>query len=213
MDTGFDPAWIDQCEPAEVYKHDARSRVWRIDAPDGRSFVVKRFELSPLRQLLALLLLIHPGQRERRAYTWLHRSEIRVAQIIAVGSSRWGLGVRYWLVTPYLGKSLHNLFLRGELQDQTQREKVLDAVGKLTKDLIDHRIFNRDHKASNILIDRYQRAWLIDFGAVQSRYKLGGATRMLANLSQTLTQAGATPGDIARLLKASSTGPATDSKA
>ncbi len=213
MDTGFDPAWIDTCEPTQVYKHDARSRVWRIDAPDGRSFVVKRFEYNSLRQLLGYLVWLHPGQRECMQYHWLHRVGVRVAPIVASGVSRRGLGLTYWLVTPYLGASLHNLFFHDELKDEARRQRVLDAAGKLTGELIRYRIFNRDHKASNIVIDRYNRAWLIDFGAVQSRYKFGGVARMLANLSETLTQAGATPSDVARLLKASSTDPAPDLKA
>lgn len=202
MDKQFDPAWIDRCEPVQVYKHDARSRVWRIDVPDGRSFVVKRFEYSPLRQLLGFLFWLHPGQRERRQYMWLHRIGLRVAPIVVNGVSHRGLGLVYWLVTPYLGTSLHNLFYHGELKDDARRERVVDAAGKLTSELIRHRLFNRDHKASNILIDRYDRAWLIDFGAVQSRYKPGGVARMIASLDATLAEAGASKQDRDRLSEA-----------
>jgi serine/threonine protein kinase len=195
---GFDPGWID-AEPAQVYKHDARSRVWRVDAPDGRSFVIKRFEFSPLRQLLGYCLGLHPGQRERRRCGHLQRLGLRVAPIIAAGVCRRGLGIGYWLVTPYLGTSLHNLFYHDGLTDDARRARVLDAVGELTGELIRHRLFNRDHKASNILIDQDDRAWLIDVGAVRRLRGSSDAARMLKNLDDTLAQAGATPQDRVRL--------------
>lgn len=210
MDHAFDMTWVQQCEPAQVYKHDGRSRVWRIDAPDGRSYVIKRFEHSPLRQRLALSLGLHPGQRELRMAHRLESADIPVAPIITTGQEPQGLGFQFWLATPHLGISLHNIFNQGHLTDPDRRVRVLDAVGQLTGTLIRQRWFNRDHKASNIVIDDRDQARLIDVGAVRRLRRRLSASRMLANLSQTLTQAGATPGDIARLLKAYSTDPGPD---
>ncbi len=207
MDPVFDTAWVETCEPVQVYKHDARSRVWRIDVPDGRSFVVKRFEHNPLRQRFAATLGVHPGQRESRMAEQLESAGIPVVPIIASGQQQRGLGIHLWLATPHRGVSLHNLFNQGHLDDPDRRARVLDAAGGLTGALISQQWFNRDHKASNIVIDDLDRARLIDVGAVRRCRGRSGGTRMLANLSQTLTQAGATPGDIAGLLKASSADP------
>jgi serine/threonine protein kinase len=210
MDTGFDPDWVHTLEPADVYKHDARSRVWRIDAPGGRSFVVKRFEYNPLRQLLALLLRIHPGQREKRAYAWLTGAGVRVVRIVAAGVSRRGLGVCYWLATPYVGKSLHNLIYHDDLNDAASRSAVLEAAGGLTADLIHYRVFNRDHKASNILIDQDRQAWLIDYGATRRLDSPDQAGRMFTSLRANLTEAGATEADLDRLEQASRLHPDAD---
>ena len=102
-------------------------------------------------------------------------------------------------MTPYLGTSLHNLIYHGELADTDRRQRVLEAVGRLTGELIRLGLFNRDHKASNILIDSDDRPWLIDVGAVRRQRGEAGAGRMLANLCETLAQAGATEADLARV--------------
>jgi len=185
--------------PAQVYKHDARSRVWRVDAPDGRSFVVKRFEYNAFRQLLGFLFWLHPGQRERRRCDQLQRLGIQVAPIVAAGICRRGFGLGYWLVTPYLGTSLYHIFYDGELKDEGRRTRILDAVGKLTSELIRHRLYNRDHKASNIVIDQDDRAWLIDVGAVRRVCGPSGEVRMWHSLDTTLAQAGASEQDRVKL--------------
>ena len=201
MDTGFDPAWIDALEPAEVYKHDARSRVWRIDAPDGRSFVIKRFEFNPIRQALGRLLGMHPGQRERRRCRQLQQRGLAVVPIFASGIQRAGYGLNLWLATPYVGISLHHLFYHGRLTDPDQRERVLCSVGQLTSDLIRRHLYNRDHKASNILIDQDDRAWLIDVGAVRLTCGSSGELAMVHKLGETLAQAGADQQDQVRLFE------------
>ncbi len=206
MEPHFDPSWIDSLEPVVVYKHDKRSRVWKINSPDGQSFVVKRFEYNPTRQLLALLLLIHPGQRERRASTWLRDAKIQAVPIVATGISYRGLGVQYWLATPYVGESLYNLFYHNDLVVPDERTEVLESAGELTRSLINHMLFNRDHKASNILIDQNRQAWLIDYGGVR-HVSQSRADRMLANLRANLTEAGADVADLDRLEKISRLGP------
>jgi tRNA A-37 threonylcarbamoyl transferase component Bud32 len=215
MHTGFNPAWINDCEPKQVYKHDARSRVWRIDAPDGRAFVVKQFQYNPFRQLLGAALRIHPAQREQRTAKQLIAIGLPVAPIIASGYQRTGPGIRLWLATPHKGISLHNLFNQGHLTDPDRRQRILQAVGQLASDLIQHNLFNRDHKASNILIDDQDKPWLIDVGAVRRSSSHAGADRMLANLCHTLTQAGAPDADLALVRRASkpnSPNPKTASK-
>lgn len=207
MDTGFDPAWIDQLEPVEVYKHDARSRVWRIDAPDAGSFVVKRFEFNPVRQALGRLLGNHPGMREIRQTRRLISQGVPVVPIIASGVQRRGAGLQYWLVTPYVGKSVFNLIFHGDLSDAERRARVLDGVGRLTGGLIAKGFFNRDHKASNILIDAEGKPQLIDCGGVRRHGGEADSRRMLTNLTANLAEAGATEADLDRVYWASESHP------
>ncbi len=213
MHTGFDPAWINDLEPQQVYKHDARSRVWCVSSEGGASFVIKRFEFSPLRQGLGLALGLHPGQREIRRFRQLKAAGLPVAPIIASGVQRRGVAARFWLVTPHRGTSLHNLFNHGKMTDPARRQRVLEAVGQLTGELIRKGLFNRDHKASNIVIDDEDRPWLIDVGAVGRSRGTAGADRMLANLCDTLAQAGATDPDLAQVRRASGAISNTASKA
>ena len=207
MDKGFDAAWIDQLEPAEVYKHDARSRVWRVDAPDGGSFVIKRFEFNAVRQALGRLLGMHPGMREVKRTRMLIDRGIPVVPIIASGVRRRGGGVYFWLATPYVGKSVFNLLYHGDLSDAGRRAKVLDGVGRLTGGLIAKGFFNRDHKASNILVDAEGEARLIDCGAVRRHRGGADSRRMLLNLSANLAEAGATDADLDRVVWACETNP------
>lgn len=198
MDKPFDPSWLKRCEPVAVYKQDRRSRVWRIDPPGGRSFVVKRFEYWPMRQVFAAALGVHPGQRERRCEKRLRAADVDVVPIIASGMT----GMKLWLATPFVGKSLHNLFFHGDLDDGQRRERVLRSAGELTGTLIRKGFFNRDHKASNILVDEADRARLIDYGAVRRLRGPGDRGRMMAGLCANLTEAGATGADLEQLRQA-----------
>lgn len=207
MDQAFDKAWVDQCEPVEVFKHDARSRVWRIDAPDGRPYVVKRFEFNPIRQALGRLLGVHPGMREIKQTGLLIDRGVPVVPIIASGIQRRGAGVYFWLVTPYIGKSVFNLLYHGDLSDDQRRAAVLDRIGRLTRGLIAEGFFNRDHKASNILIDAAGKPLLIDCGAVRWQGGKVDSRRMLTNLTANLAEAGATDADLDRVVCASQTNP------
>lgn len=202
METAFISAWLDSLEPTEVYKQDRRSRVWRIDTPDGRSFVIKRFEYNPLRQTLAGVLGVHPGQREQRCCAMLKRVCVSVVPIIASGACRRGLGQNLWLVTPYVGVSLYNLLYRDGLTDIARRGRVMDAVGGLTGQLAGKGLFNRDHKASNILIDGEDRPWLIDVGGVRRSRGAADTLRMLENLRANLAEAGATEAECDRVERA-----------
>jgi len=199
MDSGFDSIWVQTLEPAEVYKQDRRSKVWRIDAPPGRAYVVKRFTYNPVKQRLAKLIHIHPGQREQRRCRQLMEDGVAVVPIVGQGASKRGAGLELWLATPYLGKSLYNLFFHKELESGERRANILNAVGRLTGGLIDRRLFNRDHKASNILIDEEDKPWLIDVGGVRRSRGASDTTRMIQNLRVNLAEAGADADDLASL--------------
>ncbi len=183
----FQPGWLDSVEPTQVYKQDRRSRVWRIDTPGGRAYVVKRFEYSPIKQMLACMLRIHPGQRERRCCEMLKAAGLAVVPIVGGGVSK----RKYWLVTPYTGKSLYNLLHHGELTDPQKRMQLMTAVGQLTGRLAYKGLFNRDHKASNVVVDDDGKPWLIDVVGVRRSRGQKDTDRMLANLRSNLLEAGA----------------------
>lgn len=210
MEDRFDPAWINSIEPAEVYKQDQRSRVWRIDAPNGRAYVIKRFEFNPIRQALGILLGVHPGQSERRLSHQLIQAGIPVVPVMATGVQSAGPGRRFWLTTPWTGTSLFNLLYHHQLGDPDRRAKVMDATGRLTGLLIAKDYFNRDHKASNILIDDQGSALLIDYGAVRRHRGQQDTDRMLNNLCSNLAEAGADGADLDRVRAACRPGPGAD---
>ncbi len=202
MEYRFDPAWINTADTTEVYKQDHRSRVWRIEASDGGSFVIKRYEFNPLRQKLGWLIGRHPAQREIRRAAYLSQLGVPVVPIIAHGWDSKEGASRAWLVTPCTGRSLFHLFYHQELSDPDRRGRILDMAGELTGELIRRGLFNRDHKASNILVDSKDRLWLIDTGGVRPMWSVwGGAKRMIRSLQGNLAEAGAGPADLARLAR------------
>ena len=193
-----------QNEPAEVYKSDRRSRVWRIDrtVEQGGPVVVKRFDYTPWRQLLAWLIGLHPAQRERRSNWRLRQAGLPVVPITAHGTVdlSW-LGCRLWLACPYAGRSLQDLIRRGQLSDRNRRLTVLRTAAHLTIDLIRHRYYFRDLKPSNILIDAADRAWLIDVGAVRRSQRPIHVLKMLALLRRKARQDGVGRSDQLRFLR------------
>lgn len=177
--------------PTWVFKQDRRSRVWQIDgppSPTGRPadpLVVKQFLHSPLEQMVAAWLGRHPGQREVKANAELREKGIPVVPILAHGK-RGLIGCRYWIVTPYVGKSVHQMGREGDLEDPRRRKHVVDSIAALTSELIVRAYWNRDHKASNMLMDPRGRLWLIDVGAVRPAKNRQHTLRMLAMLLKTL---------------------------
>jgi len=210
MPTQFDTNWVGALPPIEVYKEDRRSKVWRVDAPDGQAYVIKRFTHDPLKQRLAYLTGTHPGQREARACKRLDALDVPVVPIVAQGVTHQGIGLGFWLATPHLGTSLYHLFYREEARDAVHRDAVIDAVGRLTALLTAHKLFNRDHKASNIVVDAKDRPRLIDVGGVRRQRSRSEPGRMLVNLRANLAEAGATPADLARLVRSCRQDPASD---
>lgn len=152
--------------PAETFKSDARSRVWRVETPQGPR-VVKRFEHSPLRQRVALWLGLHPAQRELRRNRRLRAAGIAVVPAVDAGVERDGRGVRVWLAFPWRGRSLVHLLRAGALRDLRDRRRAAETLAALTADLIRGGWLNRDHKSSNLLLDDQGAAWLVDAGAVR----------------------------------------------
>lgn len=176
--------------PAEVFKEDARSRVWRVDAPDGRAWVIKHFVHAPWKQKLTARLGTHPAQREQQWHQRLAQNGLAVAPIEHEGV--YPDGTR-WLATPYLGVSLYNWLRHCDPQrDARQRHDLTRQLGRLTGLLLAMRVQHGDHKASNVVLDDAGVLHLIDAGACRG-FKgtplLGAALPMLLNLHANLRDA------------------------
>lgn len=188
---GIDLHTLVQAEPVRVFKQDARTRVWQAHGPDG-PVVVKRFEYWPLRQSAGRLLGLHPGQFEQRRMKLLQRAGVPAAPIIAAGM----VDGRYHLVTPFIGPSVQQILYEGRL-DRPRMEAIADLVQRM----LSAGLFNPDLKVSNILIDREDRAHLIDVGKVRRSSSDHNRGRMLAMLFHTLEKHGMEPQQKSELMK------------
>jgi tRNA A-37 threonylcarbamoyl transferase component Bud32 len=178
---------VGHAPPTWVYKQDRRSRVWQVDTPEG-PVVFKRFQYSPPQQLIASTFGAHPGQREIKANARLREKGFPVVPILAHGRTLHPLGVRFWLVTPFVGKSVQRMYQEGDLEDPKRRKHVIDSISVLTSELIMHGFYNRDLKTSNLLMDGRGKLWMIDAGATRPSKNREQTLRMLAMLLKTLAQ-------------------------
>ena len=173
----------------ETYKSDARSTVWRTETSEG-AWVVKRFEYSPLRQRVSLILGIHPGQRERRANAELVRQEMPAVPLVGWVEQRIGLGCKIHLVTPYAGESLQRLLRSGLVRDAEWLRHTLPRVGELANRLVEGRWFLADLKTANIVIDKDGQPRVIDVGRARRCRSRAKTKQMLAVLEDTLKKDG-----------------------
>lgn len=198
--------------PKAVFKQDRRSKVWRIDLPANapgthstnpsgpscQSWVIKRFDHSPLRQRLALCMHLHPAQLERDQSQKLIDAGLPVIPILAMHVQPAGLlGCRVHLATAYRGDSLQILKQQGRLSPKSdQTEAILNAIGAIAATMLESGWVFRDFKTANILIDAQFKPWLIDVGSARrgrpcaSGSSGGRAWRMLRLLDHTMTQDG-----------------------
>ncbi|MEM6856070.1 MAG: lipopolysaccharide kinase InaA family protein [Planctomycetota bacterium] len=179
-DLPADSAWLSLPE-VEVYKQDRRSRVWRVEDDAGRPWVIKRFEHSPLRQKITAAFGQHPAHREMNWHAKLIAAELPVVPIAATGHDELG---RHWLVTPWRGDDLTAWIEHGRLADDTnQRHAVARQLGELAGRIMQMRVFNRDFKARNFVLDDAGKVWLIDAGGCRG----GKGTPLLAIALRMLT--------------------------
>ncbi len=169
----------------EVFKADRRSRVWRTSR-DGQPAVVKRFEHDPRRQRAALLLGVHPAQRELVRNAWLSAAGIRVVTPIDAGVERCRPGRRAWLATPAVGRSLDHL-LKAE-GGRERDEAAVDAAARLAADLVAAGFSLKDLKPSNFLIDDDGEAWLIDVSNASRLRSRRTLRRMLGVMDRAMVR-------------------------
>jgi tRNA A-37 threonylcarbamoyl transferase component Bud32 len=187
-----------------VYKDDARSRVERVGADDGRARVRKRFTYSPLKQRLTWWIGRHPAQLERRAARRLDRLGVPVARVESVRPaerSAGGGGFAVEVVTAWSGPSLQQA-LREASADGHAR--LLEAVVPLVEGLLKERVFFKDLKSSNIVMGPgapgVLEPRLIDAGSARRGGSPAQRARMLAMLRRTCVADGAEAAEVAAIL-------------
>lgn len=180
--------------PARVFKSDIRSRVWLVEV-GGVRWVVKQFRHSPLRQRIAALLGMHPGQREARQAQRL--AGLPVVPVAAMGMHDGG----FCVVTRYVGKSLQHAVAQGVMRDPQSRRAIVEQLAAQL--LMLHRTgwFLRDYQAANLVIDAKGMLWLIDVGSARQTRGAKFLDRMAALLVHTLRQEGASRADVGRILR------------
>lgn len=178
---GIDPLTL---EPVEVFKEDRKSRVWRVQLPDGESAVVKLFTDAPLKQWLWALVGRHPAQREVRWHRRLAEEGVPTVVILAQGQDASG---RRWLVTPYAGLSLYN-WLRTcdpwSSADRAKRSDLSRQLGQLVARLLAIHVNVRDFKASNLLVGDDGKLRLIDAGSAYGARGTPALARALSMLTK-----------------------------
>ena len=180
----------------QVFKCDGRSRVWLVRVA-GRGWVVKRYEYSRARQMLAMWIGIHPAQVERRRARQLAGDGLPVVPVA-------GLGVRLgqaWLVTPQTGQSLQRAIAAGLLHDRHRADRVIRQVQEVYCRLVDAGWYFRDLQVANLTLDVQERVWLIDTGGSRRSGSRRHAVRMLAMLGRSARVEGASRVDTLRGLK------------
>ena len=176
-------------EPVEVYKQDARSRVWRVELATLGPVVVKRFEYTPSRQRVSLIVGTHPGQHELKRNRQLAAAGVPVVPILDAGEERAGLGGRAWLATPLIGTSMQRA-ITDPATTASQLELLIDQAATLTRQLLDAGYTFKDLKPSNIVLDDAGQMHLIDVGCAKPDTSKKQTTRMLAVMDRVLKRDG-----------------------
>ena len=202
---------IIELKKVEQYKSDARSSVWRVvdevDGAGGNSggcgdsggWVVKRFEYWSVRQVLGLLIGMHPGQFECRRNRKLRRLGVNVVAVEESGLEFKDGRFRYWLATGYAGVSLQDRVKSDDFADSDQRRTVLRSVGELFSQLVRLGLFFRDFKASNVVVGDDGVVRLIDVGGCRGIRTNNDVNRMIGLMETTLGLAGASEQELEML--------------
>ena len=185
-----------------TFKEDTRSVVRQVEV-DDRTWVVKRYLGSPWKTGGYHLARRTPAWREWHNGRILGRAGIRVVEPLALVHEakfgRWG----QCLITPYLGgPSLHRWIKQSPALaslDPHQRRRRLAmarAVGRQVGRISAAGYMNRDHKASNVIIDaaceRGGEPILIDPACIKRRRSDDQVYLMLAMLVRSVRRAGPT---------------------
>lgn len=175
--------------PAETYKDDDRSRVWRIDHATHGPVVVKQFVYQPARQRVSLVVGVHPAQLEAARNHQLQEAGVPVVPLIDGGEERVGFGGRAWLATPLMGTSMQRR-IANPATDDAQATGLIDDAAALTRRLIDAGYTFKDLKPSNIVLDDTGQPRLIDVGSTKPDTSRKQVTRMLAVMDRVLKRDG-----------------------
>ena len=175
--------------PAETYKGDTRSRVWRVDHATHGPVVVKQFVYQPARQRVSLAVGVHPAQLEAARNHQLQEAGVPVVPLIDGGEERCGFGGRVWLATPFVGASLQRRITDSAVDDVRVSE-LIDSAAMLTRRLLKAGYTFKDLKPSNIIIDDAGAMHLIDVGSAKPSTREKHIVRMLAVMDRVLKRDG-----------------------
>lgn len=173
-----------------VFKEDRRTRVWRVEDGRGQGWAIKRFGHPALRQKLSAAFGAHPVQRETLWHDRLITAGLPVAPAYDLGSDDAG---RRYQATPYFGPTLYDVLRQDPPPSAERRHELTRQAGRLTGQLLALRIFYRDLKASNLVVDEHDVVRLIDAGdcrGAKGTPLLATALRMLTKLDRHTQQAG-----------------------
>lgn len=184
-----------------TYKADDRSTV-RLVEHGGRRWIVKHYHGGPIRTALYHLFRATPAWREVRAATMLAAAGVRVNRPMLLRHLRGRGQSGQLLVLAYApGRSLyHELFGdappdRRDRARQAQRLRIARGVGTQIARMFAAALVNRDHKASNLIVDELARECadgpvLIDPVGVTRSDDMRRFARMLLTLLRSSYAAG-----------------------
>jgi serine/threonine protein kinase len=153
--------------------------------------VVKRYDYTPLRQRIEWLIGTHPLQDELKAFAFLKQLRFPIARIMAQGMHD-GKG---FLVTQFFGESLQGAIYRGRFSNHKLRRRVAHNIGSLMGSLWLEKVFLRDFKAANILVDSKGNLAIIDPGRKQTIKRPEQFIRMANLMAYSTKNPGATRTD------------------
>lgn len=184
-----------------TYKSGERGVVERYTFA-GRSWVAKRYHGRPFKRWLLRRFGLTAGRLEWSAAHELLSHGVRVCRPVALIEQSGIRGAVETLVMPHVdGRQLHHCIRddsppgRWTVADRARRRAIADAVGRQIGLLAAAGFTNRDHKASNILIDAATLApggqpVLIDVPRPDRRRGDEAVWRMFARLGETALKAG-----------------------
>lgn len=134
---------------AAVLKRDDRSEVVRVEH-GGRAWVVKRYRLPRVKQIIQQVFGQSPAWREVRGAAMLARHGIAVGVPVALARLSRGRGealVLQWVSGITLGEAL------GRDLPHEWRWKLAAALGRQAGRITAGGLVNRDHKPANIIVN------------------------------------------------------------
>lgn len=138
-----------------------RGTVWLVRPPGQPARTLKTWPLTPW---LALKLLVGGAQPQRLAagVRRLERAGIRVAPVAGRWRGAWRGGPKVEMELRWVeGRSALEL-LRDPALDDAARRRHSAAIGRVVGRLVEARLFNRDVKLENLIVDGAGEVWLID---------------------------------------------------
>lgn len=184
-----DGLWLSR---AQVLKDDDGRLVARASLL-GREVVVKQWPYGSTGRRIQAMLHQTPGERHWRGADLLQQVGVATAEVLCIARDP----SHEWLVMEAVdGPSVLECAADEDLAIR-DAHAIARALGRLVASLTLGRIFNRDLKASNVLVlgveDREAVLVVIDCGGVRKQRRAQGRYRMLASLVMEMVGVGLSP--------------------